>query len=47
MPRSPRSLFAEERKGDAGEVAAAAGAADHHVRIIVGQLELTHRFLAR
>ena len=37
---------AEEREGDAGEVRAAAGAADHDVRIVAGLLELLDRLLA-
>ena len=39
-------LRADERERDAGEVRAAAGAADDDVRIVVGHLELRHRFLA-
>src|SRR6266446_3685396 len=37
---------ADERKGDAGEVAAAAGAADDDVGIIAGHFELGDRLLA-
>ncbi len=36
-------LLADEREGDAGEVGAAAGAADHHVRIGVRLLHLLDR----
>ena len=37
---------ADEREGDAGEIAAAAGAADDDVGIVAGHLELRHRLLA-
>ena len=39
-------LLAEEREGDAGEVRAAAGAADDDVRVGVGRLHLLDRLLA-
>src|SRR5207302_7561886 len=37
---------ADKREGDAGEIAAAAGAADDDVGIVAGHLELRHRLLA-
>ena len=39
-------LLAYEREGDAGEVAAAAGAADDHIGVVAGHLHLQHGFLA-
>jgi hypothetical protein len=39
-------VCAQERIGDAGEVGAAADAADHGVRILAGHLHLDHRLLA-
>ena len=38
-------LRADEREGQAAEVAAAAGRADHDVRVVVGQRELGDRLL--
>jgi hypothetical protein len=39
-------LQADEGEGDAGEVAAAAGAADDHVGVVAGHLQLQHGLLA-
>jgi hypothetical protein len=39
-------LLADEGEGDAGEVAAAAGAADDDVGVVAGHFQLQHGFLA-
>jgi hypothetical protein len=44
--RTAPQASADKREGDAGEIAAAAGAADDDVGIIAGHLELGHRLLA-
>ncbi len=42
---SPRSTRAHEREGKAGEVGAAADAADDHVGLLAGELHLQRRLL--
>jgi hypothetical protein len=44
--RPAAQLLADEGEGDAGEVAAAAGAADDHVGVVAGHFQLQHGLLA-
>ena len=39
-------VLAQERIGDAAEIRAAAHAADHHIRVLPGQVHLLEGFLA-